>query len=90
MLIVNICLYREKITPCYIQYLGESIWSLYVSRSDYAGGSRILSPTHCMWGDHEGHAYNEYMLISGMLITRVVCMMQRILSSTHSELTLSG
>jgi len=26
-----------------------------------------------MWGDHEGHAYNEYMLISGMLITRVVC-----------------
>jgi len=25
-----------------------------------------------MWGDHEGHAYNEYILISGMLITGVV------------------
>ena len=26
-----------------------------------------------VWGDHEGYAYNEYMLISGMLITRVCC-----------------
>jgi len=24
-------------------------------------------------GDHEGHVYNEYMLISGMVIMRVVC-----------------
>ena len=26
-----------------------------------------------MAGDHEGHAYTEYMPISGMLITRVDC-----------------
>ena len=49
MLIVNICLYREKITPC-----------------DICGG------------DHEWHAYNEYMFISGMLITRVVCIQLKI------------
>ena len=26
-----------------------------------------------IWGDHEGNSYNECMLISGMLITRVDC-----------------
>ena len=37
---------------------------MLISRENYA----LLH----MWGDHEGHAYNEYILISGILITRVV------------------
>lgn len=27
-----------------------------------------------VWGDRGGYAYNEYMLISGMLVTGVFCM----------------
>ena len=38
---------------------------MLISRENYA----LL---HILQG-HEGHAYNEYMLISGMLITRVDC-----------------
>ena len=26
-----------------------------------------------VWGDQRGYAYNEYMLISGMLVTGVFC-----------------
>lgn len=37
---------------------------MFISRENYA----LLH----MWEDHEGHANNEYMLISGILITRVV------------------
>ena len=31
-----------------------------------------------IWWDHEVYAYNEYMLISSMLITRVYCMAEEI------------
>ena len=37
-------------------------------------GEFMLKKYLFVWGDHEGYAYNEYMLISGMLITRVCCM----------------
>jgi len=40
-----------------------------------------------MWGDHEGQAYNENMLISGMLITRVVCTREK---TTHSPPEIRG
>ena len=38
---------------------------MLISRENYA----LLH----MWGGHEGHANNEYILLSGMLITRVDC-----------------
>ena len=42
-------------------------------------GKFMLKRYLFVWGDHEWYAYNEYMLIPSMLITRVCCSLVGIL-----------